>query len=107
LPIVELLEDMLEKRFGKAFGQLFFSQSRVEQPAAPWSRIFVGLRYAPASSNPRPRGDSPTANRFLLLNSLHSPFVPAPTQEKMTTSKLMEALLPPEKRLRRKNVHSQ
>jgi len=79
LPIVELLEDMLEKRFGKAFGQLFFSQSRVEQPAAPWSRIFVGLRYAPASSNPRPRGDSPTANRFLLLNSLHSPFVPAPT----------------------------
>jgi hypothetical protein len=73
------LEDMLEKRFGKASGQLFFSQSRVEQPAAPWSRIFVGLRYAPASSNPRPRGDSPTANSFLLLNSLHSHFVPAPT----------------------------
>jgi len=59
LPFVELLKDMLEKGIGEAFGQLFFSQSRVEQTPAPWSRVFVGLRYAPASSNPRPRGGSP------------------------------------------------
>ena|SRR5580658_10382232 len=59
LPFVELLEDMLEKGIGEAFGQLFFSQSRGEQTSTPWSRVFVGLRYAPASSNPRPRGGSP------------------------------------------------
>src|SRR5277367_6102772 len=58
-PCIELLEDLVKKGCGKAFGQLFFSQSRVEQSAAPWSRVFVGLRYAPASSNPRPGGHSP------------------------------------------------
>jgi len=55
---IELLENPVKQRSGEAFGQLFFSQSRVEQPRAPWSRVFVGLRYAPASSNPRPRGHS-------------------------------------------------
>jgi hypothetical protein len=50
-----LLENPLKKRRGEAFSQLFFSQPRVEQPRAPWSSVFVGLRYAPASSNPRPR----------------------------------------------------
>jgi hypothetical protein len=67
-----LLENPVKQRSGEAFGQLFFSQSRVEQSAAPWSRVFVGLRYAPASSNPRPRGLS------LSPQSL-SPFVPTPT----------------------------
>ena len=52
----ELLENAVKKRSGKTFGQLFFSQPEWNRPAAPWSRVFVGLRYAPASSNPRPRG---------------------------------------------------
>src|ERR1700722_32850 len=55
-PCIELLEYPVKKRRGEAFGQLFFSQSRMEQSDAPWSRVFVGLRYAPASSTPRPRG---------------------------------------------------
>jgi hypothetical protein len=51
-----LLENPVKKRRGEAFSQLFFSQSRVEQPRAHRSRVFVSLRYAPASSNPRPMG---------------------------------------------------
>jgi hypothetical protein len=62
-----LLENTVVERSGEAFGQLFFSQPRVEQSAVPWSRVFVGLRYAPASSNPRPRGHSPNSR-------LQSPF---------------------------------
>ena len=78
-PRVKLLENPVQKRRGDAFGQLFFSQSPVEQPRAPWSRVFVGLRYAPASSNPRPRGHPPQGKPCLLLNAQLSPFVRAPT----------------------------
>ena len=80
-PRVKLLENPVKKRRGEAFSQLFFSQSRVEQSPAPWSRVFVGLRYAPASSNPRPRGHPSPSNHCLLLFAQQSPFVRAPTRE--------------------------
>jgi hypothetical protein len=78
-PRIELLEDPVKKRRGEAFGQLFFSQSRMEQSGAPWSRVFVGLRNAPATSTPPPRGHPSYLKDCLLLNAQLSPFVPAPT----------------------------
>jgi hypothetical protein len=48
LPFIELLEDMLEKRFGKASGQLFFSQSREEQ----WPPLGRGFSSAFATLRP-------------------------------------------------------
>jgi hypothetical protein len=56
-----------------------FFHSSAWRRRVPWSRGFVGLRYAPAASTPRPRGGSHSQNIFLLLNSRRSPFVPAPT----------------------------
>jgi DNA-binding NarL/FixJ family response regulator len=44
---------------------------------------FVGLRYAQPSSIPRPRDSSQHQIACLLLNSLLSPFVPAPTDESL------------------------
>ena len=58
LPFVELLEDLLKERIGEASGQLFFYDTQSNQSAPPWSRDFVSLRYAQASSIPRPRGGS-------------------------------------------------
>ena len=78
LPVVKLLEDELEKGMGEAFGQLFFSQFRMK-PECPWGE---GLRRPPLRSgllSPSPQGQFPCVNPCLLLNSLLSPFVPAPT----------------------------
>ena len=52
LLVVKLLKDVLEKRTGQAFGQLFFFTIQNEPGFVTWSRVFVGLRYAPASSDP-------------------------------------------------------
>jgi len=46
LPVVELLEEVLEKRVGQTLGQLFFSQFRMES-AGPWVE---GLRRPPLRS---------------------------------------------------------
>jgi hypothetical protein len=62
LPFIELLEDSLKERIGEASGQLLFYDSESNQSASPWSRNFVSLRYAQASSIPRPRG-SPSQRR--------------------------------------------
>jgi len=46
LPVVKLLEDVLEKGAGQAFGQLFFSQCRMD-PDCP---LVEGLRRPPLRS---------------------------------------------------------
>ena len=81
LPGIELLQDLLKEWIGQAFCQLFFYNPEWNQPPPPWSRDFVGLRYAQSSLIPRPRGDFHIQNTGLLLNSQPSPFVPAPTPE--------------------------
>ena len=58
-PIVKLLENVLEKGAGQAFGQLIFFTVESGAGRVPGSRGFVGLRFAPASSPPRPRDPSP------------------------------------------------
>ncbi len=46
LPVVKLLEDVLEKGVGETVGQLFFSQFRMN-PDCPWVE---GLRRPPLRS---------------------------------------------------------
>ncbi len=85
-PLIELVEDLLEKQVGEAFCDLLFFMAKVEQTAIPWSRAFVGLRYAQASSSPRPRDNSKSHFTCPLLNSQPSPFVPATTLKTATAS---------------------
>ena len=66
LLVVKLLEDMLEKRVGQAFGQLFFSQFRMN-PNRPWVE---GLRQPPLRSGCLTPS---TQGRFLQAKPL-SPF---------------------------------
>lgn len=58
LPAIKLLEDVLEKGPGKPFGQLFFSQFRME-PEAP---LVEGLRRPSLRSgllSPSTKGEFP------------------------------------------------
>ena len=58
LPVVKLLEEVLEKGAGQTFGQLFFSWFRMAS-ACPW---VAGLRRPPLRSgllNPATQGSFP------------------------------------------------
>jgi len=79
LPRIELLKDLPEKQVGEPFCDLLFLIAPVKPTLIPWSRAFVGLRYAQTSSTPRPRDSSNLHITCPLLNSQPSPFVPAPT----------------------------
>ena len=80
LPLVEGVQGLLKEREGNALAELMLFKGPMDARVACRARLFVGLRYAPASSDPRPRDSSHRQNTFLLLNSRHSPFVPATTQ---------------------------
>jgi hypothetical protein len=58
LPVVKLLEDVLEKRVGETFGQLFFSQFRMNLNCP----LVEGLRRSPLRSDllsPSTKGQFP------------------------------------------------
>jgi len=77
--LIELPEDLLDKQVGQALGDLLL----LIAPSQPNCRtVGEGFRRPSLRSgrlNPSPTVLSPTQTTCLLLNSLVSPFVPAPT----------------------------
>jgi hypothetical protein len=59
LPVVKLLEDVLEKGAGQAFGQLFFSQCRMD-PDCP---LVEGLGRPPGGARRRETADHGTVDK--------------------------------------------
>ena len=55
---VESVERLVEELYGKAFGKLVFCKRPLSLGDAHRARLFVGLRYAPASSKPGPVGET-------------------------------------------------
>lgn len=76
LPAIEGVECLVEKRNGQALGQLMLFKGALNPGSARRARLFVGLRYAPASSKPGPAGRNIPS---LILFPPQSHFVPAPT----------------------------
>jgi len=71
---VESVERLVEERQGEAFGELMFFKQPVSPGVARRARLFVGLRYAPASSKPGPAGERIPA--LLRGQATQSHFVP-------------------------------
>ena len=77
LPAIKQLQDMLKKGRVRRWANCFFQVQHEPQSS-------LGRGSSSASATLRPpqtldQGTVPTVNTFLLLNSRHSPFVPAPT----------------------------
>ena len=53
---VESVEGLVQERYGETFGKLMFCKGPLSRSGARRARLFVGLRYAPASSKPGPAG---------------------------------------------------
>jgi len=78
LPPVERLDGLENEIRGEALGELMgLFRSSSGPPPTAGARHFVVLRYAPASSMPRPGGE---ALHSLILNSRQSPFDPTPIE---------------------------
>jgi hypothetical protein len=58
LALVEGVQGLLQERQGDALKQLAFCIARLDAGGARSARLFVGLRYAPASSKPGTAGES-------------------------------------------------
>jgi len=58
LPLVEGVQGLLKEGEGDALAELVFFKDPLEAIAARRARLFVDLRYAPASSKPGPAGES-------------------------------------------------
>src|ERR1043165_1838760 len=55
---VEGFKGLVEEQGGKAVGDLMFFKGQLHPALARWAKLFVGLRYAPASSKPGPAGEN-------------------------------------------------
>jgi hypothetical protein len=58
LPLVEGVQGLLKEREGDALAELMLFKGPMNARVACRARLFVGLRYAPASSKPSPAGKS-------------------------------------------------
>ena len=58
LPLVEGVQGLLQEREGDALAELMLFKGPMDARVACRARLFVGLRYAPASSKPGPAGET-------------------------------------------------
>ena len=81
---VESVERLVEELEGEAIGELMFCKRPLIGGAVGRARLFVGLRFAPASSKPGPANERfplswEAAPPVSFCSHIKSPFVPAPT----------------------------
>jgi len=84
LPLVEGVQGLLKEREGNALAELMLFKGPMDARVACRARLFVGLRYAPASSKPGPAGESflpryQGRDSVSFCSPQQSHFVPAPT----------------------------
>ena len=84
LALIEGVQGLLEERQGEALEELVFCTGPLDAGGVRMARLFVGLRYAPASSKPGHADESFLPCRAgvyfsLILFPQRSHFVPAPT----------------------------
>ena len=67
---VESVRRLVEELSGKTFGELMFCTRPLSLGGARRARLFVGLRFAPASSKPGPAGERSLPSRERRHHSL-------------------------------------
>jgi len=77
IALVEGVKGLAEERQGEALEKLVFCKGPLDAGVARRARLFVGLRYAPASSKPGPAGEEhpAQAGRRIVSLILFSPAV--------------------------------
>jgi len=78
--VIESIERLVDELRCEAFGKLMFCMGPLSPRRARRARLFVGLRYAPASSKPGSAGGRPSP----ILFPQESHFVPAPTEKSLS-----------------------
>jgi hypothetical protein len=78
-PLIELLQDLLEKQVGKTFGDLLFLIASSQTSHRPLVEGFRRPSLRSGLLNPSTKGRFQPQITSPLLNSQPSPFVPAPT----------------------------